>query len=319
MKKIVALASAKAVEYEAQTFAARENVQFSCFTGNDPENIIKMAKDAEVFLYSGAQIRKQVLDGLENCKLIIRYGIGYDDIDYEYAAEKGIIFCNAPYYGVIDVAEHALSLILACSKRLVYMNDCVRDKFWNSGLMGASTRLSGKTIGFVGFGKIARHVCGCIKAFGTKAIVYDPYVKTDALEAYGAESVDLDTLLRTADYVTLHLPLNQDTRHMFGKEQFSRMKSSAYLINTSRGGLVNEQELVDALLGGVIAGAGLDVFEEESPKLDERLLHMKNVVLTPHVAWNTAEASFALHKEVTDNVLRYLDGKRPESIINMKE
>ena len=299
MKKIVALASAKTVEYEAQTFAAREDVQFTCFTGNDPENIIKMAKDAEVFLYSGAQIRKQVLDGLENCKLIIRYGIGYDDIDYEYAAEKGIIFCNAPNYGVIDVAEHALSLILACSKRLVYMNDCVRDKFWNSGLMGASSRLSGKTIGFVGFGKIARHVCGCIKAFGTKAIVYDPYVKTDALEAYGAESVDLDTLLRTADYVTLHLPLNQDTRHMFGKEQFARMKSSAYLINTARGPVVDEEALIDALRENRIAGAALDVFAEE-PTKNERLCKHPKVSITPHIGGSTKEAQSRIGEEIVD-------------------
>ena len=317
MKKIVALANPDSLEYERREFLKRNDVEFLSFELHGQREIMKATKDAEVFLYSGAQITSEIIDNMEKCRLICRYGIGYDDIDYMRAAERGIMVCNAPNYGVIDVAEHAVALLLACSKRLIYMNDCVRDKFWNISEMGASSRMSDKTIGFIGFGKIARCVCTRTNVLGMKAIVYDPYVKNECLNEYGAEGASLDKVLQTADYVTLHMPLNSETRHILGMNEFQKMKRTAYLVNTSRGGLINEPELVDALENGVIAGAGLDVFEEESANLDSRLLSMKNVVLTPHVAWNTAEASGALHKEVTDNVIRYLNGEKPLNIVNM--
>lgn len=318
MKKIVALIHPKAVGYEISQFDRRDDAKFVHFCERTKEAIMDATKDADVFLYSGAKIDREILDNMEKCQLIIRYGIGYDDIDYKWAAQKGIMVCNAPNYGVIDVAEHAVSLLMACSKRLVYMNDCVRDKFWKASVMGSSARLCGKTVGFIGFGKIAKCVCTRTNALGMKPIVFDPYVKTGILDEYCAEQVNLDELLQMADYVTLHLPLNKETYHMLDRDAFRKMKRSAYIINTSRGGLINEKDLVEALLNGEIAGAGLDVFEEESANLDNRFLTMKNVVLTPHVAWNTAEASASLHKEVTDNVLRFLDGERPHSIINMK-
>ena len=318
MKKIVALMDARELSYEMQEFAKRDDVEFYNSMEKEQSKVIEIVKDADVILFTDVSINSDVIDCLEKCKLIIRYGIGYDNVDTKKAAEKGIIVCNAPNYGVVDVAEHAMSLIMACSKRLVYMNDCVRDKFWNIGEMGASSRLAGKTIGFVGFGKIARCVCDRTNAFQAKAMVYDPYVSESCLKEYKAESVNLDTLLKEADYVTLHVPLSDNTRHMLGKDEFAKMKNTAYIINTGRGGLINETELIDALENGVIAGAGLDVFETENSNLDERILKMQNVVLTPHVAWNTSEATVALHKEVTENVLRFLDGVRPESIVNMK-
>lgn len=317
MKKIVSLMNPGEVGYEESQFSGREDVEFVCLSERTKEVIMNATTDATVFLYSGAKIDRDIIDNMQKCQLIIRYGIGYDDIDYQWAAKKGIMVCNAPNYGVVDVAEHAVSLIMACAKRLVYMHDCVRDKFWDSSAMGSSARVCGKTVGFVGFGKIARCVCTRTNALGMKAIVYDPYVTPATLDEYNAELVDLDTLLQTADYVTLHLLLNKETFHILGKDAFKKMKKTAYLINTSRGGLVAEQELLEALLDGEIAGAGLDVFEEESANLDRRFLGMQNVVLTPHVAWNTAEAFVALHKEVTDNVLCFLNGERPHNIINM--
>lgn len=317
MKKIVALMDSRELSYEMQEFSKRDDVEFYNSMEKEQSKVIEIVKDADVILFTDVSINSEVIDCLEKCKLIIRYGIGYDNVDTKKAAEKGIIVCNAPNYGVVDVAEHAMSLIMACSKRLVYMNDCVRDKFWNIGEMGQSSRLAGKTIGFVGFGKIARCVCERTNAFQAKAIVYDPYVSAECLKEYKAESVSLDTLLKEADYVTLHVPLSDKTRHMLGKDEFAKMKNTAYIINTGRGGLINETELIDALENSVIAGAGLDVFETENSNLDERILKMQNVVLTPHVAWNTSEATVALHKEVTENVLRFLDGERPESIVNM--
>ena len=318
MKKIVALSCfPQEFDYEREKFA-KYDVEFVISPLKNPDEVIEVVRDADVILFTDVKMDKAFLSKLEKCKLIIRYGIGYDNIDTNSAADLGIMVCNAPNYGVADVAEHALALILSCTKRLTYMNDCVRDSMWSTGDMGSSRRILGKTVGFAGFGKIARCVCERTNAFGTKALVYDPYVNEEDLKKYNAKAVDLDTLLSQSDYVTLHLPLTDKTRHMFGKNEFAKMKNTAYLINSSRGGLVVEADLVDAIDKGVIAGAGLDVFENEGGNLDKRLFEMKNVALTPHVAWNTYEGMEALHIEVTENVIRFLEGKVPESIVNRR-
>lgn len=317
MKKIVALSSfPHEFDYERMQYGNRKDIDFSISPAKEPEDVIPVIEDADVVLFTDVTFDRNILDSLKKCKLIIRYGIGFDNIDWKYAAEKGIIVCNAPNYGVTDVAEHAMSLILACAKRVIYMNDCVRDNFWSTGAMGQSVRLAGKTVGFVGFGKIARCVCKRTNAFDTKALVYDPFVGEDALAEYSATCVDLDTLLQESDFISLHLPLNPNTCHMIDMDAFRKMKKTAVIVNTSRGGIIKEADLIDALEQGLIAGAGLDVFEDESGNLDQRILNHKMVALTPHVAWNTKEAAAALHKEVTDNVLRFIDGNRPESIVN---
>ena len=317
MMKIVSLSTnPRSFSYETAAFSARTDAEFILSGARTREDVKAAVSDADVILFSDITIDREVIDAAQRCRVIIRYGIGYDNVDTQYAAKKGIFVCNAPNYGVTDVAEHALSLLLSCAKRLTYMNDCVRDGMWDTSKMGASRRIAGKNVGFIGFGKIAKCVCQRTNAFGLKALVYDPYVTDAAAADFCAEKVTLPDLLARADYVTLHLPLNEQTRHMMGAEQFAQMKETAVFINTSRGGLVNEKELIDALEQGTIAGAGLDVFEDESGNIDPRILTMKQVTLTPHVAWNTVEGAAALHEEVTNNVLRFLDGNRPESIVN---
>lgn len=316
-RKIVILSSfAHELTYETQKFSKIEGVELVISPLKKHDEVLEVVRDAEVILFTDVSMNSEFLEKLEKCKLIIRYGIGYDNIDAKRAAELGITVCNAPNYGVTDVAEHALSLILSCSKRLTYMNDCIREKMWSTGAMGSSFRLSGKTIGFVGFGKIAKCVCERTNAFKMKPIVYDPYVKEETLAEYGATGVAFDTVLKESDIITLHLPLSEATKHMISMEELKKMKDTAILINTSRGGLVKETDLIKALNDGIIKGAGLDVFEDESGKLDESVFTMKNVALTPHVAWNTKEAMESLHIEVTENVIRYLNGEIPESIVN---
>ena len=317
MKKIVCLSTdMNGFAYEQQIFADRGDAEFLISPARTKQDVVAAVKDADVILFTDITFDKALLDQLEKCKLIIRYGIGYDNIDTAYAKEKGIMVCNAPNYGVIDVAEHALSLLLSCAKRLPYMGSVMKDGKWFSADMGKSQRLYGKKVGFVGFGKIARCVCERTNALGMKALVYDPYVTAEALDMYHAQPVTLEELLKASDYITLHLPLTEQTQHMFGKAEFERMKPSAVLINTSRGKLVDEAALVQALADDVIAGAGLDVFEDETRDLDPRLLKMQQVTLTPHVAWNTVDGGIALHQEVTGNVVRFLEGERPESIVN---
>ena len=280
------------------------------------EELIRDGADAEVILFVSAKLTANVIRSLKKCKLIVRYGIGYDTVDTEAARECGIYVCNAPNYGVTDVAEHAFTLMMACCKHLARLDG--RAKSGNFGFenIGIWQRLTGKTVGFLAFGKIARAVCRFTRAFDTKAIVYDPYVSDEVLAEYGAERVSFDNLLANADFLTVHLPLSDATRHTIGKAELAKMKKSAILINTSRGPIIDEAALIDALESGVIAGAGLDVFEDETGGVDPRLLQQYNVVLTPHVAWNTAEAVAAIHDEVATNVARYLDGNRPDSIVN---
>lgn len=315
--KILALNMTKSdVEYEISEFAKIDGCEFAVSAASYKAQIIADAKDADVVLFSSAKIDAEIIDSLKNIKLFVRYGIGFDNIDHAHCAKKGIYVCNAPNYGVVDVAEHAMALILSCSKRIPFMHDWTRAGKWYEPEMGASARLQHKTIGFLGFGKIARCVCERTNAFGMKPVVCDPYVGKDVLNQYGAVGCDFNQMLQISDYLTLHLPLSDKTRHIIGKKELESMKQSAILINTGRGGLVNQAELIDALEKGIIAGAGLDVFEDETSALDNRLFQMRNVALTPHVAWNTSEATGALHREVTDNVVSFLEGNRPESIVN---
>ena len=302
--------------HELEVFSRVEGVEVVKSPAVTEDELIRDAKDAEVILFTSAKLTRKVLENLDSCKLIVRYGIGYDTVDTEAARELGIFVCNSPNYGVIDVAEHAFSLIMACCKRLVKMNDRVRANNWGFVDMGESRRIYGKTVGFVGFGKIARALADMLMPHKVNILVYDPYVTEEALTKYGARSVSLAELLSSADIVTLHLPLSEKTRHIIGKDELALMKPNALIINTSRGPIIDEAALVDTLAEGRLGGAGLDVFEDESGGIDSRLPNLENVILTPHVAWNTSEAVIAIHEEVAANVLKYLLGNRPDSIVN---
>lgn len=301
---------------ELEVFSAFSDVEVVKSPAVSEEELIRDGKDAEVILFTSAKLTRTVLQNLDKVKLIVRYGIGYDTVDTEAAKELGIYVCNAPNYGVIDVAEHAFSLLIASAKRLVRMQDRVRANNWGFVDMGQSVRLSGKTIGFVGFGKIARCLLNLLRPFGVKPLVYDPYVKESVLADFGAELVSLDTLMSSSDFVSLHLPLSDATRHIIGSRELSLMKPTAVIINTARGPIIDEAALVEALAEHKIGGAGLDVFEDECGGIDQRLPMLDNVTLTPHVAWNTVEATVAIHDEVSQNVAKYLRGERPDSIVN---
>lgn len=316
MRKVVVFNNdASSYNYEIEALKQFDDVEFIVSPAVKEDEVLEAIRDAEVVLFTATKMNERVINSLEKCKLIIRYGIGYDNVDIAAARAKGIYVCNAPNYGITDVAEHALSLIFATAKFTVKMHDRVKEGLWGPG-MPPFLRLAGKTVGFVGFGNIGKAVCQRTCALGMKAIVYDPYISNEALENFDAEKVTLDSLLDRSDFVTLHLPLNDSTRHIFGKDVFKKMKRSAILINTSRGAIINEKELIEALEEGLIAGVGLDVFENETIPVDERLINAKNAVLTPHVAWNTDVAVTAIHEEVGDNIVRYLKGERPHSIVN---
>lgn len=317
MRKIVVFKKEdKGYDYEKSLFSQFDDVEFIVSPAVEEDDVIDAARDAEVILFTATKINERVINSLEKCKLIIRYGIGYDNVDTVAAAKRGIFVCNAPNYGITDVAEHALSLILATAKKTVNMHARAESGKWGPGEGKPFLRLAGKTIGFVGFGNIGRALCKMTNGLSMRPVVYDPFVSDETISALGAEKRTLDDLFREADFISLHLPLNDETRHMIGKDSFKKMKPSAILINTSRGSIVDELALIEALESEQIAGAGLDVFENEVLPLDPRLAHSPRAVLTPHVAWNTDIAVTAIHEEVGDNVARYLRGERPHSIVN---
>ena len=317
MRKVVVLSKyTSGYEYEIKALKQIPDAEFIISPAVEEDDVIEAIRDAEVVLFTATKINERVINSLERCKLILRYGIGYDNVDLAAAAARGIYVCNAPKYGVIDVAEHALSLIFATAKMTVRMNDRVRDGAWGSGGMGPFIRLSGKTLGIWGFGNIGRALCKMVSGLGMRVITCDPYVSEETARECGAEKVELDEMLSLSDFVSVHMPLNDKTRHSVNGEIFAKMKKTAIIINTSRGAVIDEQALIEALENKTIAGAGLDVFEDEKSPVDKRLTSARNVALTPHVAWNTDVAVTAIHEEVGNNVVRYLKGERPESIVN---
>lgn len=302
---------------EKSVFRA-EGATFVVTYFKDAEELREIVHDADILMFNDAHITKDVIDSLERCKMIIRYGIGYDNVDLEAAGRKGIYVCNAPSYGTYDVAEHAMALLLSAVKHIPLADKCARVGQWNAERVGKVRRLHGKILGLIGFGRIAREVAARARAFDMDVLVYDPYQPEEEIDAAGYKKVDLDTLLELSDYVTLHSPLTEETHHMLGMAQFKKMKKDAVLINTARGALVNENELIFALLSGEIGGAALDVFETEPLPMNSKLLQMENVVLTPHVAWNSFEGVDDLHAEVIENVVRVLHGETPQNIVNAK-
>jgi D-3-phosphoglycerate dehydrogenase len=288
---------------------------FICECSNENE-LIEAAKDANILIFTSSKLNSNVLGNLPECRMIIRYGIGLDNVDINAASRNGIYVCNAPSYGTFAVAEHTFALLLCLNRKLLQLDQNVKNHIWGIDSVVPVRSLWKKTLGIVGFGNIGRHVCTMAHAFNMKVLVYDPYVNIEILKSYDALPVDFNRLISDSDHITIHVPLNSDTKHLLCKNVFSRMKPEATLINTGRGSLVNQEDLTEALIAGTIAGAGLDVFEDEPVPSDSRLLSLSNLVLSPHVAWYTEESIVNLHQEVVDEVLRFLNGDLPLNIVN---
>jgi len=263
----------------------------------------------------------RVIESLAKCRLIAVTSIGYDSVDIAAATEHGICVANVPYYCIEEVSDHAMALILACHRKFYQLIPDVKSGKWSTNpdylnALRPLHRLSGRTLGLVGFGNIARALVPKAKAFGLRVIAYSPHVPDAVFERFQVESVDLDQLLRESDFVSVHAALTPETRHMIGLEQFNEMKSTAYLINTARGELVDEKALYAALSGGLIAGAGLDVLELEPPTPDNPLLKLSNVLVTGHFAYYSEESRHELFKWPWEEVTRVLKRQWPRGLVN---
>lgn len=303
------------LQWEINELAKVNAELFPCQCKNE-DAIIEQAAKADALLVQYAAITERVLSQLPKCRGIVRYGVGIDNIDLAAATRYGIPVANVPDYGLTDVADHTMALLLTVARKIVYLNQTVKAGQWNYKMAQPLYRLQGKKLGIVAFGHIARLVAERARPFGMQIQVFDPFLSADIASKYGVEPVDFDTLVTTSDYIVIHAPANQSTFHLFNREVFRRMKNNLILINTARGTIIDEEALVEALQAGYIAGAGLDVTEVEPLPANSSLLTLDNLIITPHAAWYTEEAQQSLQMKAAQDVVRILSGQLPLNLLN---
>lgn len=271
------------------------DIQTEIYQEREPEKVIPLVKEADVVFVHHAKIDADVIEAMEHCKMIVRPAIGFDNIDIDAAARKGIYVTNIPEYGAEhDVSNHVILLMLACIKKFWPLVSDVKRGNWDVNIAKPVRRLNGMTLGLCGFGRIPKHVAAKSQALNMNVIAFDPYVDAGTMEALNVQKVDFDALCRESDVISITLPLNAETACLFDEKAFAKMKNTAYIINTARGAVIRESDLVQALQKGEIAGAGLDVVENEVLRPDHPFNRMDNVIVTPHSAWLSEESEHSL-------------------------
>lgn len=280
------------------------------------EEIAEAVRDATVVLNSGFRMARRVIEAMPEGGLIQCNGTGYDPIDVAAATERGIAVNNLAIYSAEDVADHTIGLIIVCTRKILLLSNTLKRSRWCRDLLSPMPRLRGLTLGIVGIGNIGSRVAQRAQAFGFQIIAADPYVQPEAIIRYGAEMESLDVLLARSDIISCHTPLTAETYHLIGRLELEAMKPGVIFINTSRGPVVDEQALIQALQTGHVGAAGLDVFETEPVKRDNPLLAMENVVVTPHCG-AFSDTSIANRRTMTwDQVRRFLRGEWLPTIVN---
>jgi len=279
---------------------------------------IEGARDANALIAQRRMISAEIIDSLRQCSIIGLASIGADTVDVEAATAKGIVITNTPDIFIEEVADHTMAMLLAAARRLKEMDRMTREGEWSRGRpsFAAIPRLWGQTLGLISFGNVARAVARRAAPFGFHVIATDPYVSELKMTAEGVEPVSLFELLERSDFVSMHAPLNSQTRHLLTETHFGAMKSGAVFVNNGRGPTVDEAALTKALQGGKIAAAALDVFEQEPPDLENPLLHMPNVIVTPHIASATARMAPESRRRMAHEIALVLTGHWPMSCIN---
>ncbi|WP_420404700.1 hydroxyacid dehydrogenase [Nisaea sp.] len=299
-------------------FDARDDIETTVLELPSEEELLAHVGKADAIAVRTTKIPRKVIEAAPKLKVVSRHGVGYDSVDVDCLTERGIPLCVAATSNAVSVAEHAMFMILALAKQSVAFDHATRnDNFWIKLGMGAQD-IAEKSLLIVGFGRIGSRTAKRALAFDMKVSVLDPYVDDKVIEAAGCTPVsDLDAVLPEMDFVTLHCPKNTETVNMIGKAQLKSMKKTAVLVNTARGGLIDEEALFDALSSGDIASAGLDVFAVEPPKSDHPLFQLDNIIVSPHSAGVTEQSILRMAYQTAENVLNVLDGKaNPDVIIN---
>jgi D-3-phosphoglycerate dehydrogenase / 2-oxoglutarate reductase len=284
----------------------------------DEDSLVAAAADAEIIVHSFfPTISAPVIEASENLKAIVKYGVGVDNIDIDAATRKGVMVINCPEYGSETVADHAFALLISLARKIIQIDRATRETGWVwPSVEFIGTDLTGKTLGLVGCGNIGSAMARRAGGFAMERLYYDPFVAQESVVDLGVRAVDFETLLEASDFISIHCILTPETRGLFDEAAFKRMKDSAYLVDVSRGAIIDETALVRALTENWIAGAGLDVFPVEPLTADYPLFKLDNVILTSHLAWYTTEADKRLADECMDRLGEVLDGKRPRNVKN---
>jgi len=282
------------------------------------DEVLELARGADGIVAASAPCTRRVMEGLERCKVIMKYGVGLDNIDLPAATERGIVVGNTPYFCGEEVATNAMTLLLAAARKLIPLHLGTREGSWGEAKRAVQPvhSLEGQVLGLVAFGNIAKRVARMAEGMMLRVMAYDPYLAPEVFEEHGVVQTDFHTLLREADFVSVHTPLTDETCHMFGEAEFRMMKPEAFFINTSRGGVVNERALYQALTEGWIAGAALDVLEEEPINPSNPLLALENVIFTPHSSSLTQEAFSNMHQMIGEDMVAVLTGRWPRYLAN---
>lgn len=274
---------------------------------------IASTREADVVLVRESPLPRQAIEAMQRCRAIIRYGIGVDNIDQAAASERHIRVANVPDYGTEEVATQTVALALAVVRRLRLHDAEVRAGRWSTGVLQPMHRLRGATLGLIGYGRIAQRTHQMLAGFGfARTLVCDPSAELPE----GVEAVDVDTVCREADLISLHAPLTAATRHIVDARRIALMKPTAVLVNTARGGLVDLDALAEALAASRISGAGLDVFEQEPPDPAHPIFGLDNAVLTNHIGWYSEEAMRDLQRKAAEEAVRVLRGEAPLHWLN---
>ena len=303
------------LDQERKVFGAI-GVEFVAGQCKDEDAVIALARDADALLNEYAKLTPKVIEALENCKIIVRYGIGVDNVNIPAATKAGIMVCNVPTYGIHEVSDHVVGLFFSSIRKIPAMSETVKKGRWDCNLGRPIYRIHRKTLGIAGFGNIARMVVQKLAPWNIKVLGYDPFISESVFKSHGVEKTSFEQLLNESDFVSAHVPHTAETFHMFSYERFKQMKRGAIFINTARGPLVDEDGLYRALQEGWLAGAALDVMEKEPPDPGHPLLSLPNVIITPHMAWYSVESAVDLQRMAAEEVARVLKGEEPLWCLN---
>jgi D-3-phosphoglycerate dehydrogenase len=291
---------------------AGTNIQLvPCLLKNE-DDVIRVAKSADALLTTNVPVGASVVARLDNCKVIVRLGVGYDIIDIDSCKKRGILVCNVPDYGTEEVANHAIALCFAVHRRILSYDLKVRKGEWGYVLPWQIPRLSTLRVGVLGLGRIGTAFAKRIQPFVREVVAFDPFLSEEQFAAIGVGFTAPQQIYESCDIISLHLPLSKENRHLINDGTIAQMKRKPILINVSRGGLVDSAALIRALRTGQICGAGIDVFEEE-PNVPSGYLALENIVLSPHVAWYSEEANLQLRRSAIEEIVRVLTGLSPKN------
>lgn len=305
------------VGFEAKRLAAA-GASWEVYECRSAADVLAVAHDADVVVVQSVRplLTREVIARLPRCRCLVRAGAGYDSLDYIAATEMGIMVCNAPTYCTDEVADHAIALLFACLRHIPQLDAAMRRGEHAYHLAMPTRRLSGATLGVVGLGRIGARLVQRMSGWEMRVLAYDPYTTPDRAAAVGATLVSLDELLAQSDFISLHCLLNEQTHHLLGREALTKVKPGVVIVNDSRGPLIDETALVEALQDGRVWAAGLDVTEKEPLPADSPLLGLDQVILTPHTAAYSPQSREDLYAQICDISIDVVQGRIPQFLVN---